>query len=129
MTALTSHITICICTFRRREMLQSLLEDLREQETGGLFTYSVLVVDNDRQGSAEQVVSEFRAQQSFRVDYFIEPRQNIALARNKAIENAIGDYVVFIDDDESPRLVTSSTPMELLVRYTRASMNHHPTGW
>jgi succinoglycan biosynthesis protein ExoM len=83
-------------------MLQSLLDDLREQETGGLFSYSVLVVDNDRQGSAEQVVSEFRAQQSFRVDYFIEPRQNIALARNKAIENAIGDYVVFIDDDESP---------------------------
>jgi succinoglycan biosynthesis protein ExoM len=102
MTVPTSHITICICTFRRREMLQSLLDDLREQETGGLFTYSVLVVDNDRQGSAEQVVSEFRAQQPFRVDYFIEPRQNIALARNKAIENAIGDYVVFIDDDESP---------------------------
>jgi succinoglycan biosynthesis protein ExoM len=102
MTGLTSHITICICTFRRREMLQSLLDDLREQETGGLFTYSVLVVDNDRQGSAEQVVSEFGAQQSFRVDYFIEPRQNIALARNKAIENAVGDYVVFIDDDESP---------------------------
>ena len=124
MTVSTSHITICICTFRRREMLQSLLDDLREQETGGLFSYSVLVVDNDRQGSAEQVVSEFRAQQSFRVDYFIEPRQNIALARNKAIENAIGDYVVFID----LRPVTSSTPMELLVRYTRASLNRHPTG-
>ena len=29
-------------------------------------------------------------------------RQNIALARNKAIENAKGDFVAFIDDDEFP---------------------------
>jgi succinoglycan biosynthesis protein ExoM len=32
----------------------------------------------------------------------LETRQNIALARNKAIENAKGDYVAFIDDDEFP---------------------------
>jgi glycosyltransferase involved in cell wall biosynthesis len=32
----------------------------------------------------------------------VEPRQNIALARNKAIENAVGDFVAFIDDDEYP---------------------------
>jgi len=32
----------------------------------------------------------------------VEPRQNIALARNKAIENADGDFVAFIDDDEFP---------------------------
>jgi succinoglycan biosynthesis protein ExoM len=102
MTTPISHITICICTFRRAEMLKSLLEDIRQQETDGAFTYSVLIVDNDRQGSAEPVVTEFASRQSFRVDYFIEPQQNIALARNKAIENATGDFVVFIDDDESP---------------------------
>jgi len=102
MTTSVSHITICICTFRRPEMLKGLLEDLRQQETLGAFTYSILVVDNDGQGSARQVVSEFAAGQSFAVEYFVESRQNIALARNKAIAQARGDYVVFIDDDESP---------------------------
>ena len=29
-------------------------------------------------------------------------KQNIALARNKAIENAKGDFIAFIDDDEFP---------------------------
>ncbi|MGD0471010.1 MAG: glycosyltransferase family 2 protein [Terriglobales bacterium] len=96
------HITVCICTFRRLELLRCLLEDLREQETEGLFTYSVLVVDNDREASARSAVSEFAVLQSFAVGYFVEPEQNIALTRNKAIENATGDYVVFIDDDESP---------------------------
>jgi glycosyltransferase involved in cell wall biosynthesis len=32
----------------------------------------------------------------------MEPRQNIALARNKVVENADGDYLAFIDDDEFP---------------------------
>ena len=34
------------------------------------------------------------------VTYCVEPRQNIALTRNKAVQAAHGDYVVFIDDDE-----------------------------
>jgi succinoglycan biosynthesis protein ExoM len=96
------HIAICVCTYRRLELLKSLLQDLREQETGGLFTYSILVVDNDRQGSARAVVSKFAAEQKIHADYYIQPEQNIALARNTAVEHAPGDFIVFIDDDESP---------------------------
>ena len=29
--------------------------------------------------------------------YCVEPRQNIALTRNKAIEHAKGDFIAFID--------------------------------
>lgn len=102
MSTHEKHITVCVCTYRRPEMLKSLLEDLRQQETGGLFTYSILVVDNDYRRSANTVVSEFAAGHAVRVEYYVEPGQSIALARNKAIEHACGDFVVFIDDDESP---------------------------
>ena len=102
MTNPSKHITVCVCTYRRAELLESLLDDLRHQDTGGLFTYSILVVDNDRERSAYGVISEFAALQEVRIEYYVEPEQNIALARNKAIEHASGDYVVFIDDDESP---------------------------
>jgi glycosyltransferase involved in cell wall biosynthesis len=34
--------------------------------------------------------------------YCCEPRKNIALARNKALEQAHGEFVAFIDDDEFP---------------------------
>jgi succinoglycan biosynthesis protein ExoM len=61
-----------------------------------------VVVDNDDAESATRVVEEFVATSTIRVTYCVEPRQNIALARNKAIENAKGDYVAFIDDDEFP---------------------------
>jgi succinoglycan biosynthesis protein ExoM len=102
MATHTKHITVCICTYRRPELLKSLLLDLREQETGGFFTYSILVVDNDHQKSANAVVTEFAAGQKIHADYYVQPEQNIALARNMAIEHATGDFIVFIDDDESP---------------------------
>jgi succinoglycan biosynthesis protein ExoM len=36
------------------------------------------------------------------VKYCVESQQSIALARNKAVQNATGDYIAFIDDDEFP---------------------------
>jgi len=100
MNTALNHISVCICTFRRPEMLKRLLLALQEQKTEGLFTYSIVVADNDGGRSAEPVVSEFAANSAVAVRYCVQPEQNISLTRNKAIENATGDYIAFIDDDE-----------------------------
>ena len=47
-------------------------------------------------------MSDFRATAAVAIKYCVEPRQNIALARNRAVENAVGDFIAFIDDDEFP---------------------------
>jgi glycosyltransferase involved in cell wall biosynthesis len=62
----------------------------------------VVVADNDRLRSAEAVVSDFAAACNIPITYCVEPQQNISLARNKAIDNATGDFIAFIDDDEFP---------------------------
>jgi succinoglycan biosynthesis protein ExoM len=102
MTKQSNHISICICTYKRPTFLQHLLTELVNQETGGRFTYSIVVSDNDRLCSAEPLVSEFAATSNIDVKYCVEPQQSIALARNKAVQNATGDYIAFIDDDEFP---------------------------
>ena len=99
----TDHISVCICTFKRPELLSRLLDGLKDQHTEGMFSYSVVVADNDCTESARNVVSNFAATSPFPVRYCVEPRQNIAMARNKALENAEGSYIAFIDDDEFPR--------------------------
>src|SRR5215831_3046909 len=96
------HISVCVCTYKRSQFLKRLLEELSGQDTRGLFTYSIVVADNDHLRSAETVVSDFATASTIPISYCVEPRQNIALARNKAIENAAGDFVAFIDDDEFP---------------------------
>jgi glycosyltransferase involved in cell wall biosynthesis len=98
----TPHIDVCICTFRRAELLLRLLNALERQETGGLFSFSAVVSDNDAERSARPVVESFSAKSKLKVVYTAEPRQNIALARNRALEQASGDYIAFIDDDEFP---------------------------
>jgi succinoglycan biosynthesis protein ExoM len=96
------HISVCVCTYKRPEPLKRLLKELSNQDTSGLFTYSIAVVDNDHLRSAEPAVSEFGRASTIPIKYCVEPQQNIALARNKAIQNTCGELVAFIDDDEFP---------------------------
>lgn len=97
-----AHITVCICTYKRPALLKKLLYGLREQDRQDLFAYSIVVVDNDQNRSAMDVVSEERKTSNINIVYDNEREQNIARARNKAVAHATGTYVAFIDDDESP---------------------------
>jgi predicted glycoside hydrolase/deacetylase ChbG (UPF0249 family)/glycosyltransferase involved in cell wall biosynthesis len=109
----TPHIAVCICTYKRPVMLKRLLAGLHEQRTGGLFTYSIVVADNDEGRSAESVVLEAQSASAVPIRYCVQPARGIANARNKVVENAEGDFVAMIDDDEFPcadwllRLITA----------------------
>lgn len=96
------HLSVCVLTCHRPAWLKRLLGALADQETGGLFTYSVVVVDNDRQHGAEPVVIEARRAARQPIDYVVEEQPNLARARNTAIHHATGDFIAFIDDDEFP---------------------------
>lgn len=96
------HICVCICTYRRPELLKRLLKALNKQDTKGLFNYSVVIADNDAQQSAKDLVHEISARLPMDITYCFEPRKSISFARNKALEYAKSDMIAFIDDDEFP---------------------------
>lgn len=95
-------INVCICTHRRGDLLAGLLERLQDLETGDLFDYSIMVVDNDSEQSGRQVVRHWQERGGRELAYFCEKQKNIALARNLLLEKAQGDFLAFIDDDEVP---------------------------
>jgi len=91
---------VAIATYRRPELLaaclDSVLPELGEHDV-------LLVVDNDAQGSAGEVVAA-HARTDTRVRGITEPSPGIAAARNAAVEEFLGgkhDALVFIDDDET----------------------------
>jgi glycosyltransferase involved in cell wall biosynthesis len=96
------HISVCVCTFKRPDLLRELLEGLVGQNTRGAFAYSIIVVDNDRLESGRPTVERFQHATPGMVNYFVEAEQSIAKARNTAVGHASGDLVAFIDDDEVP---------------------------
>ena len=53
---MNDHISICICTYHRNQMLERLLRKVAMQETGCLFDFTVVVVDNDAAGGARETV-------------------------------------------------------------------------
>lgn len=115
--AKTDHISVSICTYKRPTLLSRLLQELQNQVTNGLFTYSITVVDNDVAESARETTMSFEAQSSIDVRYCVEPSKGIPLARNKAIANIKGNYVAFIDDDETPERNWLSRLYQACIRY------------
>lgn len=100
----TNRISVCLCTYRRNELLARLLRNLALQRTGGLFEYSIVVVDNDPDGHARETVARLQAELHLDVTYSIEPEHTIAAARNHALRLASGNYIAIMDDDEFPPL-------------------------
>jgi succinoglycan biosynthesis protein ExoM len=95
-------ITVCVCTYKRPEMLANLLAKLDLQESDKKFTYSAVIIDNDREESARPVVSTVAGQVSYKIIYDTVTEPNISVVRNTAVSKAEGDYIAFIDDDEFP---------------------------
>jgi succinoglycan biosynthesis protein ExoM len=94
------HISICVCTYHRNQMLKRLMRTLKSQETQGLFDLSVVVVDNDSSGAARETVKRLAIELSLSIMYDVEPEQTIPAARNRALALARGNYIGIIDDDE-----------------------------
>ena len=96
------HISICISTYKRPLLLERLFQRIRSLRMDGLFSFSVVVVDNDAKESAREVISRTRGDAAFEIAYHVEPEQSISLARNLLVKSATGDLIAFIDDDEFP---------------------------
>ena len=94
-----ARVSICMATYRRPDLLTLLLSDLANQTRQ---PEQIVIVDNDAQGSAREVVEHFSATRQNHIDvvYAIQPEKNIALTRNLTIALATGQWLAFIDDDE-----------------------------
>lgn len=94
------HINVCIVSYKRPELLNKCINSILVQYTGDEFTFSIVVVDNDIDFSAESIVVGIAKVSQIEIKYIPLGLKNISLARNKAIEYCNGDYVAFLDDDE-----------------------------
>jgi succinoglycan biosynthesis protein ExoM len=96
------HVSICVCTYKRPQLLERLLNKLQTQITQDLFSFSVVVIDNDAQESGKDPVERAQQRSTFEINYDVEPERSISLARNRSVHNSRGDLIAFIDDDEFP---------------------------
>jgi glycosyltransferase involved in cell wall biosynthesis len=100
------NVAVCVLTYKRPEGIAKLLDVLSHQVHDPVRPYklTVVVVDNDAAGSGQATVEKFSRTGAYELNYVIEPRQGIPMARNRALDSVLPDtdLVCFIDDDEWP---------------------------
>lgn len=93
-------ISIVVCTFNRAAVLREALTSLMHLETGGLFTYEVLVVDNASTDDTPRVLAEVASQSPLNFRWVREGRQGSVFARNRGVGEARGEWIANFDDDQ-----------------------------
>lgn len=110
-------ISVCIPTFKRQKLLSELLLSLGEIKVPEDYILEIIVVDNDEKESAKQIVEAIKKQIKYQIKYINQPVKNISIARNTALENARGELIAFIDDDETADKYWLSNLIECLNKY------------
>jgi succinoglycan biosynthesis protein ExoM len=95
-----TRIDIGVCTYRRRE-LELTLRSLGAVEAPSDVTVRIIVADNDLTPSARALVAAVGAELPFEIDYVHCPASNISIARTACLDSSTGDFLAFIDDDET----------------------------
>lgn len=94
-------VSVCLCTYRRKSLMAT-LQGIANQLLPENILLDVVVVDSDSAGSAKPQIELAQSQLPISIRSFIADRPGVAEARNKAVNEALGNWLAFIDDDEFP---------------------------
>ena len=94
-------IDVCICSYRRPEIAETLAAlSLQAGSHSGRFR--VVVADNTLLGESRELVLRVARELQLELHYVHAPADNISVARNACLEAARGQWIAFLDDDETP---------------------------
>jgi glycosyltransferase involved in cell wall biosynthesis len=96
--------TIAIPTFNSAQRLPLLLEKLKAQTAVDDLTWEVVVVDNNSSDNTAEMVRQYQENwlDAVPLRYILETQQGAAFARLKAVQEADGELIGFLDDDNLP---------------------------
>lgn len=92
-------LTIAICTFNRAALLDGTLRSFAETIKPSGAGFELLVIDNNSRDSTRSVVERRAARSGFPLRYIFEGKQGLSRARNRAVKEAAGDWIWYVDDD------------------------------
>lgn len=89
-----------ICTYQNKELLKNSLQALNNQEGFGCKDYEVIVVDDGSTGDTYSYINGINKNYTLRYIYLERNAFScLSRARNKGLQMARGEYIIFIDAD------------------------------
>lgn len=93
-------ISIVVPTYNRSEMLRRALKSLICQDTDGLFSYEIIVIDDGSTDTTSQVVSKVADFSQVPLKYKRDQGKGYTQALNTGVNEASGKWIAFFDDDQ-----------------------------
>jgi glycosyltransferase involved in cell wall biosynthesis len=89
-------VSVIIPTYNRVCLLKQCIESVLQQSLER-DSYEIIVVDDGSRDETYQGIKQYRDNSQFR--YFYQSHRGVSTARNLGIKNALGEVLVFLDDD------------------------------
>ena len=110
--------TIALCTHNHADRLERTLSDLAQLQPPKA-PWEFLVIDNGCQDPTPALLARYIWPGGWNVRVIREDKLGLSNARNRAIAEAQGEYVIFMDDDET-------VDPDWLCAYERLILDKHP---
>jgi len=96
-------LSIIICTYNRDQFIYQTLEHIAKNNYDSA-QYEIVLINNNSTDNTESECQKFTHDfPQIPMNYFVETKQGLSYARNRGIEEAKGDILVFLDDDSFVR--------------------------
>lgn len=90
-------ITVAICTWNRANLLDNTLLQMCSMQVPKDVNWELLVIDNNSSDHTTAIASFYAEKLPLR--YIVEKKQGLSNARNRAISEMHGEWILFTDDD------------------------------
>ena len=97
-----SHVVLGLCTFKRPIIFEKCLQNISSLKLPQNIQVELLIIDNDSNASAKQLVDSFRNKINMHIHYFVEEKRGLSNARNRLLTEAItlgASHIAMFDDD------------------------------
>jgi glucosyl-dolichyl phosphate glucuronosyltransferase len=91
------HLTVAICTWNRCSLLARTLEQMSRMVIPPAVTWELIVVNNRSSDATDDVISSFESRLPVRRSF--EEAPGLSNARNRALAEATGSFILWTDDD------------------------------
>lgn len=89
-------VSVIIPVYNTAKYLESALLSVSEQT---LEEIEIVIINDGSTDNSEQIIEQFQ-KIDLRVKYYYQTNQGQSVARNTGLDNAIGEYVYFMDSDD-----------------------------
>jgi hypothetical protein len=93
-----AHLTVAICTWNRSALLARALDRMTRLVVPDATYWELVVVNNCCSDDTDAVIASFATRLPVRRAF--EPNAGLSHARNRAVAESSGDYLMWTDDDE-----------------------------